>query len=633
MDRPYAMESVTLIDAARSWTYNSKRKRDNKWEARTIAAIVRVFPRFTTVPTRQSEKWVDFCWSELLLYKPFRNIQRDIGLDDNIVISNWESLNYNPWHLERRIITNETEDHNDSEDDDDLPNNQNTIEHEWEIISRLHHGQIMDVTEIDMLGRRDIDKQNPWSAEYQGDDYTNIAINFINTMKENGLLIPDDMMSSISFGTLGAKQKKALDIIMSHYNQVDNAMPLYMIIQGTVGTGKSYLIHAIHQTLNNASGSQCSPLLLLAPTGVAAFNIGASTIHSSLRIPIVDFAELEGTRLTSLQEEIQHIKYILIDEMSFIGQNLLQNIDSRLRQAFLEKSNMSFGGRSIILVGDLGQLPPISDKPPYDSNVCAKLLWQEFKTVVTLDKVFRQDGETEDQQRFHQLLTNIRDAHPTIDDWKLLMTRTDASLHPTIKEEFDNNIHLFATNDNVHNHNRKKLYALRRPIARSIASKEGSTNPAGGQNDELDVELLISKDARVMLTSNLWIEAGLVNGALGYIQNIIYKPGCAPPDPPTYVMVEFDNYSGLPFEDASPNLIPISPIQRGRTRQLPLQLAWALTIHKSQGLTLSKATIDRGPRERSGLTFVAISCVKALDGIRISPPFSYDHYEKMKIGK
>ncbi|XP_057814333.2 uncharacterized protein LOC131028125 [Cryptomeria japonica] len=98
-------------------------------------------------------------------------------------------------------------------------------------------------------------------------------------------------------------------------------------------------------------------------------------------------------------------------------------------------------------------------------------------------------------------------------------------------------------------------------------------------------------------------------------------------------MVEFDNYSGLPFEDASPNLIPISPIQRGHTRQLPLRLAWALTIHKSQGLTLSKATIDIGPRERAGLTFVAISRVKALDGIRISPPFSYDRYEKMKTGK
>lgn len=64
LDRPYAMESVTLINAARSWTYNPKRRRDKKWEARTMAAIVKVFPRFTTIPTRQLEKWVDFCWSE-----------------------------------------------------------------------------------------------------------------------------------------------------------------------------------------------------------------------------------------------------------------------------------------------------------------------------------------------------------------------------------------------------------------------------------------------------------------------------------------------------------------------------------------------------------------------------------------
>ena len=102
---------------------------------------------------------------------------------------------------------------------------------------------------------------------------------------------------------------------------------------------------------------------------------------------------------------------------------------------------------------------------------------------------------------------------------------------------------------------------------------------------------------------------------MGYIQNIIYKPGNAPPDPPTYVMVEFDNYSGMPFEDEAPKLIPISPIQRGHTRQLPLRLAWALTIHKSQGLTLSKAIVDIEPRERTGLTFVAISRVKSLDGL------------------
>ena len=136
-----------------------------------------------------------------------------------------------------------------------------------------------------------------------------------------------------------------------------------------------------------------------------------------------------------------------------------------------------------------------------------------------------------------------------------------------------------------------------------------------------------------MLTSNLWIEAGLVNGALGYIRNIIYKPGNAPLDPPTYVMVEFNNYSRIPFEDVAPKLILISPIQRGHTHQFPLCLAWASTIHKLQGLTLSKTSFNIGPRERTRLTFVAISQVKSLDGLRISPPFSYDCYEKMKTRK
>jgi ATP-dependent DNA helicase PIF1 len=111
-----------------------------------------------------------------------------------------------------------------------------------------------------------------------------------------------------------------------------------------MGMGKSYLIGAINQSLQMASMTNSSPLLLLAPTGVAAFNIGASTIHSKLRIPITDFAQLQGTRLASFQQEMQNIKYILIDEMSFIGQNMLENIDSRLRQAFPHKADISFGG-------------------------------------------------------------------------------------------------------------------------------------------------------------------------------------------------------------------------------------------------------------------------------------------------
>ena len=91
-----------------------------------------------------------------------------------------------------------------------------------------------------------------------------------------------------------------------------------MIILGTIGTRKSYLIGAIIQSLQSEAMPSHSPLLLLALTRVATFNIGASTIHSKLRILIRDFSQLEGARLTSFQEEMSHIMYILIDEMSLL---------------------------------------------------------------------------------------------------------------------------------------------------------------------------------------------------------------------------------------------------------------------------------------------------------------------------
>ena len=114
---------------------------------------------------------------------------------------------------------------------------------------------------------------------------------------------------------------------------------------------------------------------------------------------------------------------------------------------------------------------------------------------------------------------------------------------------------------------------------------------------------------------------------------IVYRPRQAPPELPLYIMVKFDNYFGFPFNNVDSKTVPICAVQRGSTTQIPLRLAWALTIHKSQGLTLEKATIDIGPTKRIGLRFAAISCVKSLQGLRIMPPFSYDHYEKMKKGK
>ena len=105
-------------------------------------------------------------------------------------------------------------------------------------------------------------------------------------MGDVGCLIHDEIPQYVDYEKISDKQNKAVNIIMSHYHKCQDASPLCMIIQGMTVTWKSYLIGAISQALQNASFPQCSPLFLLAPKGVVAFNIGASTFHSKLRIPI-----------------------------------------------------------------------------------------------------------------------------------------------------------------------------------------------------------------------------------------------------------------------------------------------------------------------------------------------------------
>ena len=118
-----------------------------------------------------------------------------------------------------------------------------------------------------------------------------------------------------------------------------------------------------------------------------------------------------------------------------------------------------------------------------------------------------------------------------------------------------------------------------------------------------------------MLTCNLWVQSRLVNGALKVVIQIVYRPGSNPPQLPAYVVMEFDNYIGLPWDQSNPKHIPIPLIQQNNRKQVPLKMAWALTIHKSQGLTLTRSTMDIGNIERQGLTFTFMSQTTTLQGM------------------
>ena len=108
--------------------------------------------------------------------------------------------------------------------------------------------------------------------------------------------------------------------------------------------------------------------------------------------------------------------------MSFIRTRFFIQIDSHLCEAFPEKNSVPFGGRSLILIGDLGQFPLAIDKPLYVGNMTSMVLWKYFKNIVTLDTIFHQQGTDPNQVNFKRLLKNIRIANPKVDDWNILIS-------------------------------------------------------------------------------------------------------------------------------------------------------------------------------------------------------------------
>src|SRR6266542_1556880 len=191
---------------------------------------------------------------------------------------------------------------------------------------------------------------------------------------------------------------------------------LRIIVMGTAGTEKSYLIKAIRNMLYEMGGVESKrTVLVIALTGVAMFNIKGMMIHSALSIPIStnDNLDIEGERLKKLQDKLENVKYIIIDEKSMVGRKMLGLIDMRLRQAFPEYNNEPFGGRSIIMFGDFGQLPPVLDLPMYASSHEGLLsndgyaVYQQFREAYRLDVIERQSENSEEQQNFREILSQL----------------------------------------------------------------------------------------------------------------------------------------------------------------------------------------------------------------------------------
>ena len=293
------------------------------------------------------------------------------------------------------------------------------------------------------------------------------------------------------------------------------------------------------------------------------------------------------------------------------------------------------GGCSLLLIGDFGQLPPVMDLPLYTMASRTELSdfgsanYQMFDCAVVLDQVMRQAGEDADQKLFRDLLCRMRNGQSTLDDWHHLMRQTPSELGDTTP--FDGALHLYPTTAAAAEYNINKLRASGEPIAmiKAIHAGPGASKASSDDAGGLESIVCIAHGARVMLTANLWVNVGLVNGAIGTVAAICYQDGQCPPDLPVAVTVNFDSYIGPTLPNGT---VPITPLRRiwfATTQQcsrlqLPLKLAWAVTIHKAQGMTLIRVVIDVGKKEfSSGLMFVACSRVRHLTDLLFVPPFTF----------
>jgi ATP-dependent DNA helicase PIF1 len=332
-----------------------------------------------------------------------------------------------------------------------------------------------------------------------------------------------------------------------------------------------------------------------------------------------------------------------------VGKRMLGMIDLRLRQAFPEHKDITFGGRSVILFGDFGQLPPVLDLPMY-VNISRDQLsndglaaYKMFREVYKLNAVQRQSGDTNEQQEFRDILLRLRNGESILEDWEKLSVRVDQKLIITEINRFQNATFILTKWSEVNAINTEKLRHSNVPVAKIKAVYTGGTEAKRADSDMahgLETQLLLARGSRIMLTSNIWTGRGLVNGAMGTVQDLVFEEGQGPPSLPVAVMVFFDDYKGPTINSLEGiKVVPIVPIRRNwegkngslcSRLQVPVRLAWAITVHKSQGLTLQQAVIDLGKKEfAAGLSFVAVSRVRMLENI-IFKPFSFERLQHIR---
>ena len=407
-----------------------------------------------------------------------------------------------------------------------------------------------------------------------------------------------------------------------------------IFLTGKAGTGKTtFLRHIVEST-----HKKC---IVAAPTGIAAINAGGVTLHSLFQLPFGAFVpeniqagQNQYIKLNtphSLIKEMQlntnkrnllrELELLIIDEVSMLRADLLDAIDVILRSV-RRNHTKPFGGVQILFIGDLLQLPPVVKDDEwqilrnYYKSIYffdARVLQQQKPVYIELDKIYRQDDAV-----FINLLNNLRANKTTKADVELLNSYYQPNYKPKAEENY---ITLTTHNAKADKINKEYLQSLKNESFFYKARIDGEFNE-NTYPVELNLELKVG--AQVMFVKNDISGAQrFFNGKIGVIQILsekeIWVEFSNNPKPICVELYAWENIKYILNE----GLNKIEEKIAGTFSQFPIKLAWAITVHKSQGLTFDKAIVDIGDVFAPGQAYVALSRLRNLNGLILNTPVSH----------
>jgi len=375
---------------------------------------------------------------------------------------------------------------------------------------------------------------------------------------------------------MNALQQKVCELVLQKKN---------MFLTGCPGTGKSFCLNKIIEKFK----ARDTKFGVTATTGCAALLINGSTVHSFLKIGLA-----KGTAESMYQklvykyqpklQELKEIEVLIIDEVSMMNAELLEKVSQYL--GLIRKRAIPFGGVQIVLVGDFHQLPPVNGKFCFESAI-----WDaaQLETVVLTEQM-RQVGDS----TFKDILSRARTGDTTEDDMETL----SACDPPETDVKYTKLYSLNTNVDDINNGEMKKLLR-QEPKPQSKKFKVGEKE-----------SLVLCPGAQVMITRNIDLEAGIVNGTRGVVRS--------------FEKIKFETFVIVTLVGGREYSVGSYEFRDDETDQLlykamPLKLAWATTIHKSQGSTIDLLEIDLGTSIFApGQAYTGLSRAVSLDRVRIT---------------